>query len=192
MFSWHWLIWIGSFNILAIILVPEQKHDRGRPRPSVWWIHEYNQLYQSSGPWLGDGYLNIYHLHTNTRYLLSNKTRYLLSLDIHLLGSLALSHGVLEVHEPCPVEQQRGDAQHEVEGQVGPGDMMTWYETIVVTWHTTHLLLCLELYIRTRCVARNERPSRMSTYLQTKYFTYRKYFWATAIVLRISRGRAII
>ena len=78
---------------------------------------EYMNTINCTSPAARASVTDIYYLHTNTRYLLSTIPR-----DIHLLGSLALAHGVLEVHEPGPVEQQRGHAQHEVEGQVGPGD----------------------------------------------------------------------
>ena len=40
---------------------------------------------------------------------------------LYLLGSLILAHAILEVHEPWPVEEQRGHREDEVEGQVRPG-----------------------------------------------------------------------
>ena len=39
---------------------------------------------------------------------------------MYLFAGLTLSHGVLQVDEPGPVEDEGGDGEDEVEGEVGP------------------------------------------------------------------------
>ena len=41
------------------------------------------------------------------------------SSHVYLLAGLALPHGVLQVDEPGPVEDEGGDREDEVEGEVG-------------------------------------------------------------------------
>ena len=40
--------------------------------------------------------------------------------DVYLFAGLALPHGVLQVDKPGPVEDEGGDGEDEVEGEVGP------------------------------------------------------------------------
>ena len=39
---------------------------------------------------------------------------------VYLFGCFTLCHGVLEIREPDPVEEESGDAEDKVEGEVGP------------------------------------------------------------------------
>ena len=42
------------------------------------------------------------------------------ALQSHLFAGLALPHGILQVDKPGPVEDEGGDGEDEVEGEVGP------------------------------------------------------------------------
>ena len=42
----------------------------------------------------------------------------------HLFAGLTLPHSVLQVDEPGPVEDEGGDREDEVEGQVGPAGVL--------------------------------------------------------------------